>query len=194
MRIFGLLALFFWSFSNLAAAERPFSFSFHEVPLTKVIELYSQQTGQKFVIDSSLASNIKVTIVEPGKVSTKEAFNLLSASLALSGVAISNRDGTFVLASVKSTERSFIPVVNDLPTLQPERLVTWVVTLKYADAANILSQVRILPSKDGEMQAYGQNRLMFTDWVSNLYRIKELINQLDKPQEIRESKPPESKG
>lgn len=194
MRYFGFLAAIFMGMGlgmNSVAAEKSFLFSFHESPLTKVIEAYSMQTGQKFVIDGSLASSIKLTIVEPTKVTAKEAFNLLSAALALSGVAISTRDGTYVLAAARSMERSFIPVVNDLPPLQPERLVTWVVTLKFADATNILNQVRILPSKDGEAQAYGQNRLLFTDWVSNLYRIKELINQLDRPQE---TKPAENKS
>lgn len=196
MRFHGFFAAFFIGLaaSGGAAAEKMFPFTFHETPLTKVIEAYSKATGQRFVIDAALASNIKLTILEPGTVSSKDAFNLLSAALALNSVAISQREGTFVMANARNMERSFIPVLTDLPPLQPERLVTWVVTLHHADAGNILNQVRILPSKDGEMQAYGQNRLLFTDWVSNLYRIKELINQLDKPEAPKPSAPPETKG
>ena len=103
MRYFGPFAAVLMVFSASAHAEKTFSFSFHETPLTKVIEFYSQQTGQKFVIDAALAANSKLTIVAPAKVTAKEAFNLLSASLALSGCAISNRDGTNVLASAPGT-------------------------------------------------------------------------------------------
>lgn len=160
--------------------EKTFAFNFRDAPLTKVVEYYSNQTGQKFVIDSSLTATVKVTIVQSKRVAPAEAFNLLSASLALSGVAISNRDGTYVLASARSMERSYIPVVSELPPLQPERLVTWVINLKHADATSVMQQLRILASKDGEVVTYGQSRLMITDWVSNLYRVKELIAQIDK--------------
>lgn len=186
MRYFWLIVLF-WGLNAAAAVQGSFPFNFHEATLSKVVSYYSTQTGQKFVVDPTLGSNIKVTILQPAKVSSKEAFNLLSASLALSGVAISNRDGTYVLASARSMGRSFIPVVTDLPPLHPEKLVTWVVNLKHADATSIVQQVRMLTSKDGEMTAYGPSRLLFTDWVSSLYRVRDLINELDKPQE---SKPP----
>lgn len=179
-----------------AAIEKSFPFTFHEAPLNKVVDYYSSHTGQKLVVDPTLASSVKINIVEPTKVSAKEAFNLLSASLALSGVAISNRDGTLVLAGARSMQRSYIPVVTELPALQPEKLATWVVTLKNADATQISQQVRMLTSKDGEIVAYGSNRLLVTDWVSSLYRIRDLIDQLDKPVEAKASPaipPPETK-
>lgn len=184
MRIL-LAAFFILSHVAYAASEKTFPFTFREAPLTKVIDYYSTHTSQKFVIDSPVASSVKVTIIEPSKVTSKEAFNLLSASLALSGIAISNRDGTLVLASARNMQRSFIPVVTELPPLQPEKLVTWIVTLKHADPNQISQQVRIMTSKDGEMASYGSNKLLLTDWVSSLYRMKDLIDQLDKAPEAK---------
>lgn len=186
MRI--LLAAFLISSQCFAAAiEKPFAFTFKEASLSKVIEYYSAHTGQKFVLDSSVASNVKVTILGTSKVRAKEAFNLLSASLALSGVAISDRDGTMVLASARNMQRSYIPVVTTLPPLQPEKMVTWIVNLKNADANQISQQVRIMTSKDGELVAYGSNRLLVTDWVSSLYRMKDLIDQLDRAPQTKAS-------
>jgi type II secretory pathway component GspD/PulD (secretin) len=181
--------MIFFSFCAAAAIEKPsektFAFTFKETPLAKVIDYYSAHTGQKFVLDGSVANNVKISIVEPAKISPKEAFNLLSASLALSGVAISNREGTLVLASAKNMQRSYISVVTELPPLQPEKLVTWVVVLKNSDANQLSQQVRVLTSKDGELVSYGQNRLLVTDWVSSLYRMKDLIDQLDKPADAK---------
>lgn len=193
MRILLAAAAILIQFCAAAAIEKPseklFPFTFKEAPLTKVIDYYSGHTGQKFVLDASVASNVKISIVEPAKISQKEAFNLLSASLALSSVAISNRDGTLVLSSAKNMERSYIPVVTELPPLHPEKLVTWVVTLKNADPNQLSQQVRMMTSKDGELVTYGQNRLLVTDWVSSLYRVKDLIEHLDKPTEAKAPAP-----
>jgi type II secretory pathway component GspD/PulD (secretin) len=181
-----LLAAFFLSSQCFAAAgEKTFAFTFKEAPLNKVIDYYSAHAGQKFVVDPSASGNVHITIVEPSKVSAKEAFNLLSAALALNSIAISDRNGTLVLASARSMQRSYIPVVTELPPLQPEKLVTWVVILKHADANQISQQVRIMTSKDGELVAYGSNKLLVTDWVSSLYRMKDLIEQIDKAPEAK---------
>jgi type II secretory pathway component GspD/PulD (secretin) len=185
LRNFVFFALSLIPLTAGAAIDHSFPFTFQEAPLNKVVGIYSAQTNQRFVIDPSVSANTKVTIIESGKISGKEAYNLLSASLALEGIAISNRDGTYVVAGAKTIQRSYIPVVTDLPTLQPEKLVTWIVTLKNADANGILQQLRMLTSKEGEMVAYGQNRLMITDWVSNLYRVHDLIEHIDKPTESK---------
>ena len=190
MRIL-LAALVISSQCAAAAVEKPFAFTFKDAPLSKVVDYYSAHTGQKFVLDGSVANSVKVNIIEPSKVSAKEAFNLLSASLALNSVAISDRQGTLVLASARSMQRSYIPVVTELPTLQPEKLVTWVVSLKHADANQISQQIRILTSKDGELAAFGSNRLLVTDWVSSLYRVKDLIDQIDRAPEAKAAVAPE---
>jgi type II secretory pathway component GspD/PulD (secretin) len=177
-----LLAAFLLLGQSAAALlpEKPFPFKFNEAPLTKVIDFYSTNTGQKFVVDASVASTVRVTIIEPGKVTAKEAFNLLSASLALNSIAISNRDGTLVLASARTMQRSYIPVVTDLPLLQPEKMVTWIITLRHTDANQMQQQVRAMTSKDGELSVAGQNKLLVTDWVSSLYRLRDLVENLDK--------------
>ena len=190
MRNFVRFAFIFGVLHAHAAIDRSFPFNFQDASLNKVVGVYSAQTGHKFVVDPAVTANTKITIIDSGKITSKEAFNLLSASLALNGIAISNRDGTFVVANAKTIQRSYIPVVTELPTLHPEKLVTWVVTLKTADAGNILQQVRLLTSKEGEMVNYGQNRLMITDWVSNLYRVHDLIDQIDKPTEAKAPLPP----
>jgi type II secretory pathway component GspD/PulD (secretin) len=182
------------SLNASAAVEKTFHFNFEDAPLTKVLAIYSAQSGQKFVVDPNLGQSVKVTIVQTGKVGAKEAFNLLSASLSLSGVAVSDRQGTLVLASVRSMERSYIPVVTELPPLQPERLVTWVINLKNADGGNIVQQLRILTSKDGEMQSFNQKGLMITDWVSNLYRVRALLEQVDKEVAPPTPQAPDRKG
>lgn len=184
MRVLLLIGLV-GSLNCQAIPEKSFNFSFKEAPLSNVVQVYANQTGKKFVIEPEISANAKVTIIQSQKVGAKEAFDLLSAALALSSVAISDRNGTFVVANAKSIEKSYIPVTSELPPLHPEKLTTWVATLKHVEANNVIQQARALASKDGEVAPYGNNRLIFTDWVSNLYRVREMLDQIDRTPESK---------
>lgn len=169
------------SFSALAVAAEPtFRFSFDNGELTQMISTYAKATGQKFVVDPSVRG--KATLLLPAEVSASEAFNQLSSALALNGFAISEQGDTMVVMAARNIQRSLIPVVSELPPLKPERMVAWSVTLKNVKAKDINNQVRILPSKDGEMMPYDPgNKLVFIDWVSNIHRINKIIGELDVP-------------
>lgn len=55
-----------------------------------------------------------------------------------------------------------------------------VISLKYASANEINKELRILTSKDGELVPVSRtNQIIITDWVSNLYRITNLLKEID---------------
>ncbi|NQZ02275.1 MAG: hypothetical protein HRT45_16580 [Bdellovibrionales bacterium] len=159
------------------AKAKKFSFSFHDTDLYKITKKYSEYTGEKVVLPTAL--NKKVNIIAPDKVSPSEAYALLSASLAGEGIAISKRGDTLVLMRARNVQRSWIPVVKQLPPLQPEKMVTYVIRLKHISAQDALKQLRILPSRNGEMVIGSKNEIVMTDWVSNLHRVENIIAELD---------------
>lgn len=58
----------------------------------------------------------------------------------------------------------------------------WVINLKHIGASDVMKDLRLLTSSYGELSALGKtNQLIITDWSSNMQRIAELINQIDKP-------------
>jgi general secretion pathway protein D len=163
-----------------SAGDKMIDFTYKNEDLTKVLADYSHASGQKFIIDPSVRG--KITILNPGSVSIEEAFNQLSSALAVNGLGLSTQDNVMVVMQARALQRNLIGVGQTLPPPKPERMFTWVVTLKYVSADDVNRQLRILTSKDGELVPYlHTNQLVISDWVSNLYRIQNILKELDVP-------------
>ncbi|MGZ3768539.1 MAG: hypothetical protein ACXVCP_10490 [Bdellovibrio sp.] len=164
---------------SFAKAEEKMKMYFNNEELIKVIEMYSKASGQKFVIDPNVRGKISIFIQEP--VSLEEAFNQLSTALAINGYAISKQGDTMVIKSARNIQRDLIEVSTEKPTLKPERMYSWIYTAKNIPATIINRDLRILPSKDGELNVNEEtNQIIFTDWTSNLLRVAEVLKEIDK--------------
>ncbi len=178
MRSLSILLIVF-SFSLVKAADN-MKMYFNSEEITKIIELYSKASGQKFVVDPSVRGKVSIFLQE--SVSIEEAFNQLSSALALNGYAISKQGDTMVVKSARNIQRDLIEVSTEKPALKPERMYTWIYTAKNIPATNIISDLRILPSKDGELSLNANsNQIIFCDWTSNLQRVGEILKEIDKP-------------
>ncbi len=163
-----------------SAADKKMKMNYNSEEITKIIEAYAKASDQTFIIDPGVRG--KVSIFNSESVEIAEAFNQLSSALAVHGYAITKQENTFVVRSARSAQRDLIEVATEVPALKPERMVSWVITLKNISAKNILKEMRNLPSRDGEMNLSSQsNQIVFTDWAGNLNRVSELLKQLDKP-------------
>lgn len=178
MRLFAILMVIFSL--TIANAEEKIKMYFNNEELIKIIEMYSKASGQKFVVDSGVRGKISIFLQE--QVSIEEAFNQLSSALAVNGYAISKQGDTMIVKSARSIQRDFIEVSTDRPSLKPERMYTWIYNVKNVPADSINRELRILASRDGEVSInVNMNQLIFTDWVSNINRIADLMKQVDKP-------------
>lgn len=177
MKIIAALVLAF-SVSTALAQEKVKMY-FKNEDIVKIIEIYSKASGQKFVVDSSVRGTASIFLQEP--VTVEEAFNHLSSALALNGFAISKQGDTMVIRSARNVQRDLIEVSTEKPSLKPERMYTWVYTAKNIPATDINRDLRILPSKDGELNvSAATNQLIMTDWASNLNRIAAILAEIDK--------------
>ena len=178
-----LLSAIFTALSLSAFAtekKTDIDFSFRDMEITEAIKKYAGASGQKFIVDPMVRG--KITIMNPGPVSVAEAYAQLSSALALNGLAISRQDDNLIVNSARNIQRSLIEVSEVLPPLKPERMYTWVINLKYVSADEVNKQLRILPSKDGELVPFTpRNQILVTDWVSNLHRISKIVSEIDKP-------------
>lgn len=164
----------------ISNADDKIKMNYSNEELSKVIENYSKATGQKFIVDPAMRGKISIFIQEP--VSKEEAFNHLSSALAVNGYAISKQGDTMVIKSSRNIQRDLIEVSTEVPSLKPERMYSWVYTVKNIPAESIYRELRILTSKDGELVANSStNQLIISDWTSNLNRISELLKKIDKP-------------
>jgi type II secretory pathway component GspD/PulD (secretin) len=165
-------------FATAAQAEKMVDFYYKDAPLSEVIETYAKLSGKKFVVDPSVRG--KADILNRERVPLSEALNLMSSALAVNGFAISDQQGTYVVMSARNVQRSFLPVTDTLPALKPERMVSFVYTGKHVTADDLNKELRVLASKDGEIVPIG-NKLIFTDWVSNVHRIHKTLELVDRP-------------
>lgn len=172
---------------NARADEAQMKFNYSKADLATVIEDYAKASGQRFIWDDRLVG--RVTVLNPGKVSLDEAFSQLSTVLATNGYGISRQGEVLLVQPARSIQRNFIDMGNTLPPLRPERMFTYVIDLKHADADRVNRELRILTSKDGELVPIpATNQILVTDWVSNLHRIQKIIEAVDRPSRERDPK------
>lgn len=167
--------------SNWAFAEAPpINFNFHDADITKVIEEYAKASGQKFIIDPLVKGQI--TIINKDPVKLGEAFNELSSAMAINSIGISTQDDKMLVKQARALQRDEIEVTTELPPMNPTRMVTWIINLKYASADEINKQLRILTSRDGELVPFtSTNQIFVSDWTPNLHRIAKIIKEIDTP-------------
>lgn len=165
------------SFANAAENIKMY---FNNEEITKIVEIYSKASGQKFVLDPGVRGKVSIFIQEP--ITIEEAFNQLSSALALNGFGISKQGDTMVIKSARNIQRDLMEVSTEVPALKPERMYTWIYTFKNISAEQFNRDMRIMASRDGEMSVNTTtNQILFTDWTSNLNRIAALLKELDKP-------------
>lgn len=174
--MFPLLAFSFAA----SAAQSQMTFNFRDADIVKVIEDYSKASGQKIILDPQIRG--KATIFNAGPISLEEAFNQLSSAMAVNGLAFSKQGDTLVALQARSAQRNLIEVVSELPPLKPEKMVSYMIKLKYISADEVNKQLRILASTNGELVPYTPtNHIIINDWVSNLHRVHALLKELDQP-------------
>lgn len=162
------------------AADKKMKMNFNSEDIAKVIEAYAKSSDQTFIIDPSVRG--KVTIINSDSVEMPEAYNQLSSALAIHGFAISKQENTYVVKSARAVQRNLIEVTNEVPALKPERMASWVLTVKNLSAKNVIREMRNITSRDGEITLSSQsNQIIITDWTSNLNKVAEIFKQLDKP-------------
>lgn len=167
------------------ASEKLYDFNFKDKEMPEIVKAYSDISQKKFVFEGSFRG--KATIMSPGKVSEEKAFDLLSMALASNGYAIvqpkeGQRADTLWIMPARNVQRSDVQIYTSAPPQSPERMVTLVYSPKYLSAEKINKEMRILPSKDGEMVVMADsNQLVITDFSSNVVRVHALLTELDKP-------------
>lgn len=168
-------------FSATALTQEKIKFNFPNEEITKIIEMYSKATGTKIVVDSTVRG--KISLFNSNDISLEEAYNQLSEALALNGFSIIKKDDYSLVRNARSAQRDGIEVYTTLPAARPQRMATWIVTLKYISSDDMQRQIgRFMTSSYGEVQSFSaRNQLVITDFTSTLNRVAEMIKTLDQP-------------
>lgn len=181
--MFKSLSVFLLLASTLIAQAETakIKFNYPNTEITAVIAEYSQVSGKRFVIDSTVRG--KISLINQDELTLSEAYNQLSEALALNGFALIDHSEFLTVRNARSAQRDNLPVFSEnAPAALPQRMITFEKTLKNISVDEVQKELRLLTSSYGEMSTQlSTNKIIFTDWSTNINRIDEMLKRLDKP-------------
>ncbi len=156
------------------------SFDFPNVEITDIIKTISELTGKNFIIDPGVRG--KITIVAPSKISVAEAYKAFLSALAINGFTVVPSGSFLKVKSARNAQRDNIETFSGAYYPNSDQMITRIIHLKHISASQVNRDLRILPSKDGEMNIYEPtNSIIISDYGSNIDRVMKIISQLDVP-------------
>ena len=156
------------------------SFDFPNVEIGDVIRAISELTGKNFIIDPGVRG--KITIIAPSKLTVAEAYKAFLSALAINGFTVVPSGAFLKVKSARNAQRDSIETYSGAYYPNSDQMITRIIHLKHISATAVNRDLRILPSKDGEMSVYEPtNSIILSDYGSNIDRVMKIIGQLDVP-------------
>ncbi|WP_373999426.1 type II secretion system secretin GspD [Bdellovibrio bacteriovorus] len=156
------------------------SFDFPNVEITDLIKAIGELTGKNFIIDPGVRG--KITITAPSKITVAEAYKAFLSALAINGFTVVPSGSFLKVKSARNAQRDNIETFSGAYYPNSDQMITRIIHLKHISAAQVNRDLRILPSKDGEMNIYEPtNSIIISDYGSNIDRVMKIISQLDVP-------------
>jgi general secretion pathway protein D len=169
------------SFNMVFAAEKvqkTISFEFKNAEITEVIGVYSKLSGQRFVIDPGVRG--RVTILSKSS-TLEQAYSSLLMALAVNGFSIADQGDFVRIGAARDIQKTESKVYLELPDISIERMITTVIYLKHMNAEEVNTRLRNLSSKFGDVSTVkDKNALIVSDFTSNVYRIRNILSELDR--------------
>lgn len=156
------------------------SFDFPNVEIGDIIRAISELTGKNFIIDPGVRG--KITIIAPSKLTVAEAYKAFLSALAINGFTVVPSGSFLKVKSARNAQRDSIETYSGSYYPNSDQMITRIIHLKHISAEQVNRDLRILPSKDGEMSVYTPtNSIILSDYGSNIDRVMKIISQLDVP-------------
>lgn len=162
------------------------SFDFNEVPLIEVISKISKLTGRNFDVDPNIGATT-VTVITHDKIPPEMAYQVLESILATRGFSmVETLEGHIIkiISTPDVTQSEKIPLKKGIEGVPGtfDDYSTHIITVKYADATEIMSAIKILGSKNARIDVYAPtNTLIITDTADGLRRMFSFVETADTP-------------
>jgi general secretion pathway protein D len=165
-----------------AKGKGPFKLDFQKADIIDVVKFISELTCKNFIIPDNLRQG-KITIISPQGVSVDEAYQAFLSALEVNKLTIVPTGRYLKLMGQRDSISSTIPtIIGDQKYPFDDRMVTKLVKLEYVDANTLTPTIKQLASKDGDVFTYQPtNTLIISDTGNNLFRLEQIIKQLDVP-------------
>ncbi|MBF0395880.1 MAG: type II secretion system secretin GspD [Desulfobacterales bacterium] len=160
-------------------SERFISIDFNNVDINVFIKFISELTGKNFVVDNRVKG--KVTIISPDKISVEEAYKVFESVLEVHDFAAVETGKVIKIIPAQSARtKSIETMLREESSSPDDSVVTQVISLKYANPAEIKRLFSPLISKNSVLLEYlPTNVLIVTDTQTNIHRLIKILRTVD---------------
>ncbi len=172
--------------SGLSATEKVGPMSLRDVDVGAIIELMQKWTGKIVLRPQALPANL-YTLNLP-VTARSDALLAIETLLNLNGISVIQQGDKFLKVVPNNVARSESPSLITQSTLSMPasgRIASKIFVLKHANGQEVVAQVTgMLNTTLATPPVYfsRNNAILVTDSISNLQKIENLLNQLDRPQ------------
>ncbi len=173
------------------SGDKLLSLKFSDTPLEMVLDRYAELTGRTILMAPGIKCNITLRIEK--KVTVPEAISAIEAILAMNNIGLVNEGKLFVKVVQINTVRSEGDTIRtgseEAAVLAADSgyLITEIIPLKHIELADAQAAIATVVHPYANVQALPRiNSLFVTDTGANLERVKQLLELIDQPIEMKE--------
>lgn len=162
-------------------ATRYVTIDFNDVDINLFIKYISELTGKNFIVDRTVKG--KVTILSPTRISEEDAYHVFESVLEVHGfTTVPSGSVIKIIPSVQARSKS-IETIRDEGAVYPvDKVVTQLIPLAHTDPEDVKRLLAPLVSKTSVVIAHTDSgMLIITDFLSNIARLREIIEAVDVP-------------
>ena len=165
--------------TKVKGADDQVHLDFNDVDIKVFIQFISGVTGKNFIIDNKVRG--KISIISPGAISIKEAYDVFESVLEIHGYAAVNSGKLVkVIPAKMANQKNIVTKLKREAMEVNDHVITQLIPLKYANPAEIKRLFSPLVSKNSSILSYDPtNSLIVTDLASNIYRLLKILDVID---------------
>ncbi|MDY0350875.1 MAG: type II secretion system secretin GspD [Desulfobulbaceae bacterium] len=162
-------------------ASRYVTIDFNDVDINLFIKYISELTGKNFIVDRTVKG--KVTILSPTRISEEDAYHVFESVLEVHGfTTVPSGSVIKIIPSVQARSKSIETIREQEALLYEDKVVTQLIPLTHTDPEEVKRLLAPLVSKTSVVIAHtNSGMLIITDFLSNITRLREIIEAVDVP-------------
>lgn len=155
--------------------------NFDNADIEAVIHAASEVAGFNYTLAPDVRG--KVTIQTSTRIPQEEVFNVLLAILEVHGLTAVKSGNLYKIIRIAAAKEKPIPTIIGAepdPNRSDDEVITQIIPLAHASAAEISAVIRPLVGKDGNLAVHRDgNLLLLTDTAGNIRRLLQIIKVMD---------------
>ena len=156
----------------------------------QVLDLLEQMTG-KIILRQQTLNPVKINFNSRGEITREDSILALESLLSLNGILLTDMGGRFMKAVPAQNVNSHVPemlISSTLALPSSQQIYAKLFKLDYLNSTQAAGTIitPLLSQNSSVVNFEKSNAVLVTDALVNLQRIESILNEADKPQNLRE--------